>query len=136
MSFKEFASSIAYQEDEPYNIDGGCMIQEDGRSALHIAVLKNDQAMVTNLLMEGADPNIKDACGMNALSLAFNQNHMSISKIIMKTTKKIDFTSQENSGFLLHAIEKLDVEMTKTLLFLGCNPNLAKDTKTGEYCLH
>jgi hypothetical protein len=37
---------------------------------------------------------------------------------------------------LLLAIEKLDVDLIKQLLEQGCNPNDAKDSKTGETCLH
>ena len=34
------------------------------------------------------------------------------------------------------AIDKLDIELTEDLLRHGCDPNLARDPKTGENCLH
>lgn len=137
MTFKQFAECInAVPPDGEYDIDGGHIYDDDGRTSLHKAVLKNDQAMVQNLLREGADPNIHDSYGMSALTLAFNQNHQSICKIIMKMTNKIDFSSGENSNLILHAVDKLDFEMLKQLLQLGCDPNMAIEAKSGEYCLH
>jgi hypothetical protein len=54
----------------------------------------------------------------------------------MKFAEKIDFKSPENSRVLLMAIEKLDIELTEDLLRHGCDPNLARDPRTGENCLH
>ena len=51
-------------------------------------------------------------------------------------TNKIDFSSEYNSNLILNAVDKLDVEMVKQLLQLGCDPNLAIDSKSGEFCLH
>jgi len=44
MTFKQFVEEFLGMDD--YNVDGGQIYQEDGRTALHLAVLKNDQAMV------------------------------------------------------------------------------------------
>ena len=58
VTFRQFAKG--FSDNGKYNIDGGQKIQEDGRTSLHLAVIKNDQAMVNNLLKDGADPNLLD----------------------------------------------------------------------------
>jgi hypothetical protein len=36
----------------------------------------------------------------------------------------------------LLSVDTLNVEQTEELLKRGCNPNLSKNLKTGENCLH
>jgi ankyrin repeat protein len=60
--FTAFAHALSGLSDsEPYDLNKGHVFEDDQRTALHIAVLKNDQAMVSNLLMEQADPSVMDA---------------------------------------------------------------------------
>lgn len=76
MTFKQFGHAMmGLKEEKDYDVDAGYLFDEDSRTALHKAVLKNDQAMVTNLLKDGSNPNIKDCYDMNPLTMAFNQNH-------------------------------------------------------------
>ena len=57
MTFIQFSRGF----DENYDIDSE--IGEDKRTALHLAVQKNDVTMVNNLLKDGADPNLLDSYG-------------------------------------------------------------------------
>ena len=90
-----------------------------------MAVIKNDQAMVNNLLKEGADPNLLDNYSYSPLGLALTHNLIAISKLILKFSQKINFKTPENSRLLLLSVEKLDIDLTEELLRQGCNPNLS-----------
>jgi hypothetical protein len=61
---------------------------------------------------------------------------MSVAKMIMKQSSIIDYGSVENSNLLMLATDKLDFELLREFLSRGCDPNLTKDPKTGENCLH
>lgn len=134
MSFGQFASGFV--EEDKYDIDGGQYLQEDGRTSLHLAVINNDQAMVNNLLKEGASPNRPDKQQQTPLGLAIRENYTDITTLILKSPSRIKFKSPEISRTLLLAIEKLNIGLTEELLGHGCDPNLARDPKTGENCLH
>ena len=130
MTFIQFSRGF----DENYDIDSE--IGEDKRTALHLAVQKNDVTMVNNLLKDGADPNLLDSYGYTPLELSLRENLTMIAKSILRFSNKIDFRSKQNSRILTLAVEKLNVELTELLLNQGCNPNNARDSKTGENCLH
>ena len=55
---------------------------------------------------------------------------------MLKFSDRINFKTPANSRILLLTIEKLNIDLTEDLLRQGCDPNLAKDPKTGENCLH
>ena len=99
-------------------------------------MVNDDRTMTSNLLKDGANPNIVDSYQYTPLGLAIQQNHMDIAKLILKFSEKINFKTPENSRILLLAIEKLNIDLTEDLLRQGCDPNLARDTKSGENCLH
>ena len=130
MSFIQFVRGF----DEKYDINQ--QMNEENRTALHIAVQKNDLAMVNNLLKDGADPNLLDAYGYTPLELSLRENLTLIAKQILKFSGKINFRSAQNSRILTLAVEKMNVELTELLLNQGCDPNKARDSKTGENCLH
>ena len=64
MTFIQFSRGF----DENYDIDSE--IVEEKRTALHLAVQKNDVTMVNNLLKDGADPNLLDSFGYTPLELS------------------------------------------------------------------
>lgn len=101
-----------------------------------MAVMRNDLVMVNNLLKDGANPNLLDSFGHTPLELSLRENFSNVAKQILKFSNKIDFKSAQNSKILMLSVEKLNVELTELLLNQGCNPNQARDSKTGENCLH
>ena len=74
MTFIQFSRGF----NENYDIDSE--IGEDKRTALHLAVQKNDVTMVNNLLKDGADPNLLDSYGYTPLELSLRENLTMIAK--------------------------------------------------------
>ena len=89
MTFIQFATGF----DEFYSIDGGQNLQEEGRTALHLAIVRNDIIMVNNLLKDGANPNLLDVFGYTPLELSLRENFTNIAKQILRFSNKIDFKS-------------------------------------------
>ena len=82
MSFRKFAKGFTH--NGKYDIDGGQQMEEDGRTSLHIACNNNDQAMVSNLLKDGANPNLMDNYQLTPLALSLALDHNEVSKLILK----------------------------------------------------
>lgn len=53
--------------------------------------MNNDQAMVNNLLKDGANPNLIDNNNFSPLTLALHENLFDISNLILKYSDKINF---------------------------------------------
>ena len=134
MTFGQFAKGFIHHGT--YDVDAGQDLQEDGRTSLHLAVINNDQAMVNNLLKDGANPNRLDHHHLSPLGLAIRENYIDIAKLILKFSSRINFKTPDNSRMLLLSVDKLNIDLTEELLRHGCDPNVAKDPKTGENCLH
>ena len=134
MTFLQFAKGFV--EGGEYDVDGGQDIQVDSRTSLHLAVIKNDIVMINNLLQDQANPNKLDHHYLSPLGLAIKEDRIDIANLILKYASRINFRTAENSRMLLLSIDKLNIELTEDLLRHGCDPNVARDHKTGENCIH
>ena len=72
MTFLQFAKGFAHGGE--YDIDGGQEFHPDGRTSLHLAVLRNDLVMISNLLQDGANPNKLDHSYLSPLGLAARED--------------------------------------------------------------
>lgn len=108
MNFTQFAQS--FMTDQKYDINSQNE-DLDMRTSLHQAVLNKDQAMVKNLLKEGADPNLADFFSNTPLADALEHDNFEIAKLILKHAERLDFTTEENSKLLVLAVTKLNCEI-------------------------
>ena len=58
-------------------------MQEDGRTSLHLAVLRNERIMVDNLMKDGANPNLLDNYQNSPLALAIQDNRTVVAQILL-----------------------------------------------------
>lgn len=66
-------------------------MSELGRTPLHLAVFKKDYAMVSNLLKEGANPNMVDNRNHTPLTLALSLEFTGIAELILKFSDRLNF---------------------------------------------
>lgn len=70
--------------------------QIDGMSALHLAALRGDRALVQLLLDSGATVDIRDMTGSTPFHLAVSYRHIPVVKLLLK--EGADINAQDNSG--------------------------------------
>lgn len=95
-------------------------------SPLHYACLCGWTPCVTFLLSRGADPEVTNAAGQNALMVACEFRHADIAELLIDTTTvPLEAKNHEGETALLYAIEAGDVACVELLCQFGANANAA-----------
>ena len=96
---------------------------------LLIAVENDSKEIITDLLNNGADPNIKDEItGKTPLMMAIEKRNVELAKELLRYKK---VSNPEESYILLIAMENDNKELITDLLNNGADPNI-KDETTGK----
>lgn len=108
-------------------------LDKASRTPLMRAVMKNDEAAVSNLIDQGANVNEKTKLGNTALILAAKNNHSSLVKLLIEKGSDInlvgsqqgnDLNTSVSATALLYAIEASNNEIIQYLLDKGADANL------------
>ncbi|KAK9053994.1 hypothetical protein SSX86_025069 [Deinandra increscens subsp. villosa] len=111
-----------------YDID---VVDKDGQTALHKAVLGKKEAVISHLLRKGASPNRQDLDGATPLHYAVQVSAMQTVKLLIKS--KVDVNVADNEGWTpLHvAMQSRNRDIAKVLLVNGADKTRrTKDGKT------
>lgn len=117
--------------DNGANIDQQHVILDDieqhnytERTALHYAARKGPSSLMTLLLDNGADPNIKDKYGMTPLVLIMTRSKPDMDKMTMLIRYGTDLTTLDHNGrTCMHiAVSRHSVSMVQLLLDLSDDP--------------
>ena len=105
-------------------------VDEDGRTALMVAVAKNNADCVKALLVVGADVNAEDKGGETALMKAALNGNAEIVKVLLEAGA--DVNAKDKDGFtpLVCAAKKGYTEIVKALVAAGVDVNMKK----GDLC--
>ena len=102
MNFYHFAQGLHGNPLLPYKVDAGQRLQEEGRTALHLAIMHRDATMVQVLLECGADPNLMDCYQNTALTLALSHDEedakgsTAVIRQLLNYSSRFNFDAQEN----------------------------------------
>jgi ankyrin repeat protein len=100
-------------------------VDDDGKSALMIAIEKNDMTILERLLQAGADTTLKDKRGRAAIHIAIEVGRHSALKILIAKKANVDSTvASDNRTALMIAVEKDDFTSVQILLQAGAHPTL------------
>jgi ankyrin repeat protein len=100
-------------------------MDNDGRTAVMIAVDKEDVTCLQMLLQAGADTTLKDKRGRTALRVAlFDTKNHSAAKVLMTDKTALDLVDDDNRTLLMIAAEKEDLTALEMLLHAGANTAL------------
>ena len=96
-----------------------------GWSPLMTATRRNNLELVKLLLKKGADVNLVNQCGNNALNLACSDQCFDIVKYLLQNTN-VNINHQNNHGWspLMTAVCRINLELVKLLLKQGADVNL------------
>jgi len=108
---------------------------DNGQTALHIAIISDNQEIVKLLIDEGADVNAKDENGMTPLLLAVSEGHVDLAECLIENGADVNMGDESGFGPLVYALWNDDPSVVKMLLNNGADVN-AKDTATGYSLLH
>ncbi|KAJ9183994.1 hypothetical protein P3X46_007784 [Hevea brasiliensis] len=107
-------------------------LDENGRTALHIAASNGSEHCVVLLLEYGADPNKKDSEGNVPLWEALLGKHESVVKLLVDNGATM--SSGDVGQFALVAIEQNNLDLLKEIVNYGGNVTLP--TSSGTIALH
>uniref|UniRef100_A0A2C9W3P3 Potassium channel n=1 Tax=Manihot esculenta TaxID=3983 RepID=A0A2C9W3P3_MANES len=107
-------------------------LDENGRTAMHIAASNGSEHCVILLLEYGADPNKKDSEGNVALWDALLGKHESVIKLLVENGATM--SSGDVGQFALTAIEQNNLDLLKDIVNYGGNVTLP--TSNGTIALH
>lgn len=94
---------------------------EDGFTALHMAVGEHDQGTIMFLLDNGADPNAQNVDGISPLHLAAYPEWV---PLLIRYGGNVELRSSEGSTpLIVHAAEADSDEVMRALLTAGADPN-------------
>ncbi|KAL8233971.1 hypothetical protein R6Q59_020071 [Mikania micrantha] len=101
-----------------YDID---VIDNEGQTALHKAVVGKKEAVISHLLRKGASPNLQDLDGATPLHYAVQVGAMQTVKLLVKS--KVDVNVADNEGWTpLHvAMQSRNRDIAKVLLVNGAD---------------
>ncbi|MDR0443879.1 MAG: ankyrin repeat domain-containing protein [Treponema sp.] len=102
---------------------------EARQTALIRATIKGDKEIAKVLLDAGANTDVVDKEGCNALSYALNsiyEKHWEIAPLLIEYNANLDIIDRYGKTALIHAIKRKNKEIVKALLDAGANIN-AKD---------
>ncbi|XP_026872215.2 BRCA1-associated RING domain protein 1 [Electrophorus electricus] len=95
-----------------------------GETPLHLAAIKGDVAETTQLLDQGADPNLKDHAGWTPLHEACNLGHLGVVKVLLQHGALLNTPGYENDSPLHDAVRNGHVEVVRRLLECGASPGV------------
>ncbi|XP_024024297.1 ankyrin repeat domain-containing protein EMB506, chloroplastic isoform X1 [Morus notabilis] len=107
------------------------VIDQDGLTALHTAIIGRKDVVTSHLLRKGASPHVKDRDGATPLHYAIQVGAMHTVKLLLKY--KVDLNVADNEGWTpLHvAVQSRNRDIVKVLLLNGADKNRRnKDGKT------
>ncbi|PIN05787.1 hypothetical protein CDL12_21666 [Handroanthus impetiginosus] len=101
-----------------YDID---LLDKDGLTALHLAVIGKREAVISHLLRKGANPEAKDRDGATPLHYAAQVGAKQTVKLLIKC--KVDVNAADNEGWTpLHvAMQTRNREIAKILIVNGAD---------------
>lgn len=100
-------------------------LDNEGKTALHIAVKNNDAAGLEKLLRVNANPNQQDKTGQSPLFEAIAARNITLAKVLVEKGASFELRDDKKRTALDWAIEKeCDVEFIAQLKSLGADPAL------------
>lgn len=118
------------------------MMNSKGRTALHLAVLNADEAMVKQLLQKGIHINSQDKLGNTALMMALetvwyekkNPQGKVLAKLLIDAGAELDIKDKDENTPLLLAVRHNDLEMVCYLVEKGASLDIHDESlKTAIY---
>lgn len=107
------------------------LVDKDGLTALHHAIIGKKEAVISHLLRKGANLHARDLDGATPLHYAVQVGAVQTVKLLIK--HKVDVNATDNEGWTpLHvAIQSRSRDIAKLLLVNGADKNITnKDGKT------
>ena len=98
-------------------------VDEDGRTALMVAVVKNNADCVKALLVVGADVNAKNKNGWTALMLATGLGYTDCVKTLLEAGADVNEENKNGATALMTAVAKGHTDCMKALLEAGADVN-------------
>ncbi|BBG99467.1 Ankyrin repeat family protein [Prunus dulcis] len=97
------------------------VVDKDGLTALHTAIIAKKEAVISHLLRKGASPHIRDGDGATPLHYAVQVGTKRIVKLLIKY--KVDVNVADNDGWTpLHiAVQSRNRDIAKILLVNGAD---------------
>ncbi|KAH0610788.1 uncharacterized protein H6S33_011215 [Morchella sextelata] len=118
-------------------LDSGARIDSQIHdTALHLAAKHEHEAVVALLLKRGADPNLKDACGMTPLHLVVLYRFKAVAEMLLLNGADITTRDRHGTTVLHVAAENGDEALTKLLLREGSHVNIDVKNHSGNTPLH
>lgn len=109
------------------------LVDRDGFTSLHKAVIGKKEAVISHLLRKGANPHVRDRDGATPLHYAVQAGALQTVKLLIKY--KVDVNVADNDGWTpLHlAIQSRNRDIAKVLLVNGADKT--RRTKDGRTAL-
>ena len=98
-------------------------VDEDGRTALTVAVAKNNADCVKALLVVGADVNAENKNGWTALMLATGLGYTDCARALLKAGADVNAKTKDGETALMLAVDEGHTSCVKTLLEVGSDVN-------------
>ncbi|XP_076849879.1 BRCA1-associated RING domain protein 1 isoform X2 [Brachyhypopomus gauderio] len=95
-----------------------------GETPLHLAAIKGDVALTTQLLTQGADPNLKDHAGWTPLHEACNLGHLGVVEVLLQQGVLLNTPGYENHSPLHDAVRNGHVDVARRLLEHGASASV------------
>ncbi|XP_056144910.1 BRCA1-associated RING domain protein 1 [Lampris incognitus] len=95
-----------------------------GETPLHVAAIKGDVDTTTELLDQGADPNLKDNAGWTPLHEACNLGHLAVVEVLVMSGALLNTPGYENDSPLHDAVRNGRHAVVKLLLQHGASQNV------------
>ncbi|MGD9873796.1 MAG: ankyrin repeat domain-containing protein [Kiritimatiellia bacterium] len=93
-------------------------------SPLHVAAVRNDEAVTDWLLQHGADANAATDSGVTALHIAADEDHINIARMLIEKGADVNKQSRNGATPLMRAALYNGVSVAEVLLEHGCLVNL------------
>ena len=118
-------SKLLLQTHIKYNLTFHTLRDQDGRTILHHACLRNDIQFVENLLNLGADPNVQDTNGvtplMSALLYHGSNVDMNLLSLLLSLVWEPDIKDNRGRTALHYSAKCDDIQIPLMLILAGCD---------------
>ena len=118
-------SKLLLQTHTEYNLPFHSLRDQDGKTILHHACLRNDVEFVENLLNLGADPNVQDNKGttplMSALQCHGSNVDINLLSIFLSLDWKPDIKDSSGQTALHYSAKCDDIQIPLMLISAGCD---------------
>ena len=118
-------SQLLIQTHTKYNLTFHNLRDQDGRTILHHACLRNDVQFVENLLKLGADPNVQDDKGatplISALRCHGSETDMNLLSLLLSQDWEPDIKDNSGRTALHHSAKCDDIRIPLMLISAGCD---------------